>query len=237
MVGGRWRWDRGGVVGGSRTDRLARGNGELVEFEVGDLVEGEKLFARLQELRDPTAAAAASTRRSLLAGTHRLTASLPHAIRITDSDELRIVARSAAEEVLKSIVSIVAPAVELDAKLTLAGVLAAAGDVADAERLYEEISDVPGRDRELAWAAAALGRHDDALGRFETVMESARGSGYRPVLAWACEGSAEVLLDRDEPGDREKAILLQDEALTITRDLIMRPLTERILARREFLRA
>jgi len=209
----------------------------LVEFEVGDLVEGEKLFARLQELRDPTAAAAASTRRSLLADTHRLTASLPHAIRITDSDELRIVARSAAEEVLKSIVSIVAPAVEFDAKLTLAGVLAAAGDVADAERLYEEISDVPGRDRELAWAAAALGRHDDALGRFETVMESARGSGYRPVLAWACEGSAEVLLDRDEPGDREKAILLQDEALTITRDLIMRPLTERILARREFLRA
>ena len=206
----------------------------LVEFEVGDLVEGEKLFARLQELRDPTAATAATARKSLPAGTHRLTASLPHAIRITDSDELRIVARSAAEEVLKSIVG---PAVEFDAKLTLAGVLAAAGDVADAERLYEEISDVPGRDRELAWAAAALGRHDDALARFETVMESARRPGYRPVLAWACEGSAEVLLDRDEPGDREKAIVLQDEALTITRDLTMRPLTERILARREFLRA
>jgi len=30
-----WSEARGGVVGGSRTDRLARGNGELVEFEVG----------------------------------------------------------------------------------------------------------------------------------------------------------------------------------------------------------
>ena len=41
----------------------------------------------------------------------------------------------------------------------------------------------------------------------------------------------------DEPGDRVKAIELQDEALAITQELGMRPLTERILARREILRA
>ena len=46
-----------------------------------------------------------------------------------------------------------------------------------------------------------------------------------------------MLLDRDESGDREKAIELQDEALVITQELGMRPLTERILARREILRA
>ncbi len=44
-------------------------------------------------------------------------------------------------------------------------------------------------------------------------------------------------LDRDEPGDREKAIELQDEALAIARELGMRPLTERILAQREILNA
>ncbi len=115
--------------------------------------------------------------------------------------------------------------------------LAAAGDIEGGERLYDEIAGIPGRDRELAWTAAASGHNDDALARVETVVESARGSGYRPVLAWACVGRAEVLLDRDEPGDREKAIALQDEALSITRELGMRPLTERILGRREILRA
>ncbi|MCH7642628.1 MAG: hypothetical protein IIC30_05045 [Chloroflexi bacterium] len=56
-------------------------------------------------------------------------------------------------------------------------------------------------------------------------------------MAWAYGDYAEVLLDRGEPGDREKAIALQDEALAITQELGMRPLTERILARREILRA
>ena len=46
-----------------------------------------------------------------------------------------------------------------------------------------------------------------------------------------------MLLNRGDPGDREKAIELQDEALAITQELGMRPLTERILARREILRA
>lgn len=39
------------------------------------------------------------------------------------------------------------------------------------------------------------------------------------------------------PGDRERAGELQDEALAIARELGMRPLTERILARRNILRA
>ena len=82
-----------------------------------------------------------------------------------------------------------------------------------------------------------MGHNDDALARFEIVIEFARESGYRPVLAWACEGKAEVLLNRDEPGDREKANALQDEALSITREMGMRPLTERILARWEILGA
>jgi len=46
-----------------------------------------------------------------------------------------------------------------------------------------------------------------------------------------------MLLDRAEPGDRKKTVELQDEALDITQELGMRSLTERILARREILRA
>ena len=80
---------------------------------------------------------------------------------------------------------------------------------------------------------AALAYH------FEDALEFCRNAGYRPELAWSCSdyAYAEMLLDRDEPGDREKAIELQGEALAITQELGMRPLTERILARREMLRA
>ncbi len=54
-----------------------------------------------------------------------------------------------------------------------------------------------------------------------------------------------MLLDRDEPGDtspgsvqrREKAIELQDEAIAIAQELGMKPLLERVLAKREFLKA
>ncbi len=48
---------------------------------------------------------------------------------------------------------------------------------------------------------------------------------------------ANILLDRDEPGDREKAVELQDEAIAIARELAMKPLLERVLAQREILRA
>lgn len=92
-------------------------------------------------------------------------------------------------------------------------------------------------DRVLGRLAVALQRPDDAVTHLEDGLEFGRKSGYRPELAWTCSDYAEMLLDRDEPGDREKAIELQDEALAITQELGMRPLTERILARREILKA
>ena len=103
-------------------------------------------------------------------------------------------------------------------------------------------------DRMLGRLAKMIDRHTDAISHFEDGLVFCRNAGYRPELAWTCSDYAEMLLDgvdgaspsaegsaRD--GDHEKAIELQDEALTITRDLGMRPLTERILARREILRA
>ncbi len=54
-----------------------------------------------------------------------------------------------------------------------------------------------------------------------------------------------MLLDLDHPGDtsagsvqrREKATELQDEAIAIAQELGMKPLLERVLARREILSA
>ena len=53
-------------------------------------------------------------------------------------------------------------------------------------------------------------------------------AGYRPELAWTC---------RSGDGDRTKAYALLHEALAISSELGMRPSMERVLSRREILKA
>ena len=64
-----------------------------------------------------------------------------------------------------------------------------------------------------------------------------RKAGYRPQLAWTCCDYADTLLQRNESGDREKAMSLLDESLALSSKLSMRPLMERVLSRREILGA
>ena len=47
----------------------------------------------------------------------------------------------------------------------------------------------------------------------------------------------DVLRDRDGEGDRAKAVVLLDESLAISNELGIRPLMERVLSRREILKA
>jgi hypothetical protein len=62
---------------------------------------------------------------------------------------------------------------------------------------------------------------------------------------WTCFDYAEIFFNRYDASNasarerdrREKAIELQDEALAIHKTMGMRPLTKRILARREIWRA
>ena len=62
-------------------------------------------------------------------------------------------------------------------------------------------------------------------------------AGFRPELAWTCCDYSEMLLERNAPGDREKATELQNEAIAIAQELGMQPLLERVLAQREILKA
>ncbi len=121
--------------------------------------------------------------------------------------------------------------------------------------LTNGISDFP------AFLARKLGDYDGASAHFEESMRIKRKAGFRPYLAWTCADYAEMLLERASSqsagsgqadssaaggsgqvgaagaDDREKALKLDDEALTIARDLGMKPLIERIIRRREILRA
>ena len=82
-----------------------------------------------------------------------------------------------------------------------------------------------------------MGNMGQALSYFEDSLTFCRKAGYRPDLAWTCCDYADALRERDNPGDKEKAVALLDESLAISSDLGMRPLMERVLSRREILRA
>ena len=92
-------------------------------------------------------------------------------------------------------------------------------------------------DRVLGLLCDLLGNWDKAAEHFEDALGFCRKRGYRPELAWSCCDYADTLLQRTNPGDHEKATSLLDESLAISSELGMRPLMERVLSRREILKA
>ncbi len=78
---------------------------------------------------------------------------------------------------------------------------------------------------------------DKAAAHFEDALEFNRTSGDRAELAWTCCDYADFLRERNGPGDEEKATALLEEGLALARDLGMKPLMERILARKKMLKA
>ena len=117
------------------------------------------------------------------------------------------------------------------------------GDADEAQRLCDALGGAGGVDlsypakRMMGNLARTAGRLDQALAHFRGALPDLRRLGLRPELAWTCHDCAVALLERDAPGDREEAVSLLDEGLAITRDLGMPPLMERILSRREILKA
>jgi hypothetical protein len=80
-----------------------------------------------------------------------------------------------------------------------------------------------------------MGEHGKATDHYEAALKFCRNGGFRPEQARTCHNYAEMLLDRNAAGDREKATELQDEAIAIATELGMKPLLERVLAQRETL--
>ena len=83
----------------------------------------------------------------------------------------------------------------------------------------------------------SMGDTEGSIERYSTSIRQCRLARYGPELAKSLVNYSELLLGRDAPGDQEKAIELQDEAISIARELGMKPLLERVLAKREILKA
>jgi tetratricopeptide (TPR) repeat protein len=108
----------------------------------------------------------------------------------------------------------------------------------DALRPYAGISfETTQIDWVLGLLAKCMGRLEDATGHFEDSLAFCRKADYRPSLAWTLHDYAAMLLERDDPGDQEKATAMLDESLQISTDLSMRPLMERALSKRDILKA
>ncbi len=119
-------------------------------------------------------------------------------------------------------------------------------EVAEAEKQYHALASKEGvmwhfismaSNRLLELLAHTMGRFEDAAAHFEDVLAFRRKAGYCPELAWTYCDYADALRERNDGEDRAKAMSLLDESLAISRELGMRPLTERVLSRREILRA
>ena len=114
---------------------------------------------------------------------------------------------------------------------------------ASAELLYRAITSghyqtsILCTSRVLGLLSQTMGNLGQAAEHFEGALDFCRKAGFRPELAWTCCDYADALLQRDGEGDRAKAMSLLDESLASSSELGMRPLMERVLSRREILKA
>ena len=174
-------------------------------------------------------------------------AAIPMIARITGLADRLDVAEAAAEAILASPEG-ATPQFARGARAALGRVAVERGDGMVAEELYNTLVSsqsspgalLPGPvalDRLLGLLSQTMGNRDQAMAHFEDALVSCHKAGYRPELAWSCCDYADALRERGGEGDRARAMALLDESLAISRELGMRPLMERVLSRREILRA
>ncbi len=157
------------------------------------------------------------------------------------NDEWLTVAESRAEGVLSRAAGLFSNTM---ARVCLALVAVQRGDVSAAEEQYAALVSVPGimvfyigTDQVLGLLSVTLGRLDQAMNHFDDALAFCRKAGYRPDLAWTCYDYAGALLQRNGDGDSSQALSLLVESMSISNDLGMRPLMERVQSRREILGA
>ena len=92
-------------------------------------------------------------------------------------------------------------------------------------------------DRVLGLLASLLGEDQTSVNHFNTALVECRKAEFGPELAWTCSDYAETLIERGNPADGDKITELQDEAISITTELEMKPLLQRVLAQRDILKA
>ena len=201
----------------------------LLEYQVGDFSQGNVFLERLLEAMRLNAPGP-----SLPYAYPAIV--IPMVARVTGVLDRLDVAKEAADFVLSS--SSATPRVARVARAAMALFAVLRGDVAAAKREYAALESAAGAmlavamagDRLLALLAQTMGSLDQAAAHFEDALTFCHKAGYRPELAWSAYEYTLCLLQRSGPGDRLRAASLLEQSLTITDELRMLPLREKILA-------
>jgi DNA-binding CsgD family transcriptional regulator len=219
--------ERGLLVALSDTRLL--GARMVMEFDSGDAIQGQIYLEQLLEAlrilspepRYDHAAAALM---------------IPVAARITGAVDQLHMAESAAATALAVSTN---PLVTKFARLGLGLIAVLRGDVEAAKERYVALGSASGTylnicgDRILGLLAQTIGELDQAMAHFEDALAFCRKAGNRPDLAWTCHDYAAMLIERHKAGDLAKAKGMLAESLSISSDLAMKPLLERIAALQE----
>ncbi|MCH7801487.1 MAG: AAA family ATPase [Chloroflexi bacterium] len=88
-------------------------------------------------------------------------------------------------------------------------------------------------DHILGLLAKTLNNLDDARTQFEDAMTFCRKANYRPELAWTLYDYSDMLIEGNGISDQYMAKALLDESLSISTELDMGPLKERVESRRD----
>jgi DNA-binding SARP family transcriptional activator len=209
-----------------------------LEYELGDHDAGAEYIARLQQVTESAPPPGPIADHVFLATV------IPLIGRIANADERLDAAEAAAERVVS--LPRVAPVMAMNATSGLALIAVQKSDANAAKELYGALEAQRGTanffipltiDRLLGLLAATFGQIDAGLAHLADGLAFCDRAGYRPEYAWTASDYADVLLQRAGAGDYARAIALQDEAVGIARELGMRPLIERVLARQDLLKA
>jgi tetratricopeptide (TPR) repeat protein len=211
----------------------------LLEYELGDFAEGETYLNRFLE-----AVRMAGPGTTSEYATPSIVIPLITRIRPVDPTTLNN-AEGLAREILSS--SSVTPLVVQVARVGLALLAVLGKDAAAAREQYAALAQVARgtisptgaavvADPLLGLLAQTTGNLEQAVTHFVEALSFCRRAGCRPELARTCYHYADALLERNASGDQGRARSLLDEALSLSRELGMRPLMERVLSRRETLR-
>jgi tetratricopeptide (TPR) repeat protein len=206
----------------------------MLEYQVGEFDRGEAFLERFLETTGVGRRA------------QGLVTVIPMAARISGNTDRLDIAEEAAMELLSS--DSTAPLNASAARIGLALIAVQRSAMTEAAEQLAALESLRGTmsgglalaisiDRLLGLLAHTMNNLDQACAHFENALPFCRNAGYRPELAWTCCDYADTLLQRNEPGDQEKAMSLLDESLAISNELGMRPLMERVLSRREILKA
>jgi tetratricopeptide (TPR) repeat protein len=205
----------------------------MLECQLGDFEQGEVYLDRLMEVvRDADSGSVAPRIMAMV---------IPLVGRISGTSDRFDIVEATADALLSS--ASVTPSVASMARIGLALIAIQRADAAAASeqyawlQIYRQPHPEFSTDRLLGLLAQTMGNLSQAISHFEEGLVFCRNTGFRPELAWTYCDYADALVERNSEGDQANATSLLDESLAISRELGMRPLMERVLSRREILKA